>query len=56
MPDITDYEAQQIDQANASKITPVVFIHGLCSCRPAGIAGGRLFEEAGYVPSRRAGR
>ena len=29
MSDITDYEAQQIEQANASMSTPVVFIHGL---------------------------
>jgi hypothetical protein len=29
MPDITDYEAQQIEEANASELTPVVFIHGL---------------------------
>ncbi len=29
MSDITDYEKQQIKHANASKLTPVVFIHGL---------------------------
>ena len=29
MSDITDYEAQQIEEANASGLTPVVFIHGL---------------------------
>ena len=29
MPDITEYEAQQIKEANAADRTPVVFIHGL---------------------------
>jgi pimeloyl-ACP methyl ester carboxylesterase len=49
MPVITDYEAQQIDQANASKITPVVFIHGLWLLPSSWDRWRAVFEEAGYV-------
>ena len=29
MATITEHEGQQVDQANATGLTPVVFIHGL---------------------------
>jgi non-heme chloroperoxidase len=49
MSDITEYEARQIKQANASKLTPVVFIHGLWLL-PSSWDGWRtVFEEAGYA-------
>ncbi|MDX6335112.1 MAG: hypothetical protein QOG05_2452 [Streptosporangiaceae bacterium] len=49
MPDTTDYEAQQIEQANAAKITPVVFIHGLWLLPSSWDRWRAVFEEAGYV-------
>jgi non-heme chloroperoxidase len=49
MPDTTDYEAQQIEQANAAKITPVVFIHGLWLLPTSWDRWRAVFEEAGYV-------
>jgi hypothetical protein len=29
---INEYEAKQIEKANAKGLTPVVFIHGLAEC------------------------
>jgi pimeloyl-ACP methyl ester carboxylesterase len=49
MSDITDYEAQQINQANAAKVTPVVFIHGLWLLPSSWDRWRTVFEEAGYV-------
>src|SRR5260370_5514720 len=49
MPDITKYEAQQIKEANASKLTPVVFIHGLWLLPSSWDRWRAVFEEAGYV-------
>jgi len=49
MPDITEYEAQQIKEANASKLTPVVFIHGLWLLPSSWDRWRTVFEEAGYV-------
>jgi pimeloyl-ACP methyl ester carboxylesterase len=49
MADITDHEAAQIDQSNASGRTPVVFVHGLWLL-PGSWDGWRtVFDEAGYV-------
>ncbi len=46
---ITDYEAQQIKQTNASKLTPVVFIHGLWLLPSSWDRWRPVFEEAGYA-------
>ena len=47
---ITQRETQQIDQANASGRTPVVFIHGLWLLPSSWDRWAGLFEEAGYAP------
>src|ERR1700733_5764767 len=49
MPDITDYEAAQVGQANASGLTPVVFIHGLWLLPSSWDRWRTFFEEAGYA-------
>ena len=49
MADITDYEAQQIKEANASGLTPVVFIHGLWLLPSSWDRWRTVFEEAGYA-------
>jgi non-heme chloroperoxidase len=48
-PKITDHEATQIERANASKSTPVVFVHGLWLLPSSWDRWVSLFEEAGYV-------
>jgi non-heme chloroperoxidase len=50
MASITQREAQQVEQANASGRTPVVFIHGLWLLPSSWDRWGALFEEAGYAP------
>jgi non-heme chloroperoxidase len=47
--EITDYEAQQIGQTNASKLTPVVFVHGLWLLPSSWDRWRAVFEEAGYA-------
>jgi len=47
---ITDRETQQIDAANASGSTPVVFIHGLWLLPSSWDRWAQLFAEAGYAP------
>src|SRR4051794_24092410 len=42
--------AEQIEQANASGRTPVVFVHGLWLLRTSWERWEALFEEAGYAP------
>src|SRR6195256_5970787 len=49
MSDITDYEAQQIEEANASGLAPVVFIHGLWLLPSSWDRWRPVFEEAGYT-------
>src|SRR5258708_35651040 len=49
MSDITDYEAQQIEEANASELPPVVFIHGLWLLPSSWDRWRPVFEEAGYA-------
>ena len=49
MASITQRETQQIEQANASAKTPVVFIHGLWLLPSSWDNWARLFEEAGYA-------
>jgi len=49
MSDIADYEAQQIEEANASGLTPVVFIHGLWLLPSSWDRWRAVFEESGYA-------
>jgi pimeloyl-ACP methyl ester carboxylesterase len=50
MATITDRENAQVEQANASGRTPVVFIHGLWLLPSSWDNWAGLFEEAGYAP------
>ena len=47
---ITERETQQIDAANASGSTPVVFIHGLWLLPSSWDRWAQLFAQAGYTP------
>jgi non-heme chloroperoxidase len=49
MAPITSREQQQIDQANASDRTPVVFVHGLWLLAGSWDNWAGAFEEAGYA-------
>ena len=49
MSEITDYEAQQIEETNASALTPVVFVHGLWLLPSSWDRWRAVFEEAGYA-------
>jgi non-heme chloroperoxidase len=49
MAGISKYEASQIDQANATGLTPVVFIHGLWLLPSSWDRWAGVFEEAGYA-------
>ena len=46
---ITDHELEQVERANASTATPVVFVHGLWLLPSSWEPWAALFEEAGYV-------
>ena len=46
---ITQHETQQIDDANASGRTPVVFVHGLWLLPSSWDRWRTVFEEAGYA-------
>src|SRR5712664_1520529 len=46
---VTEREAAQIDRANATTATPVVFVHGLWLLPSSWDRWAALFEEAGYV-------
>ena len=46
---ITDHEAAEVERANASNATPVVFVHGLWLLPSSWDRWVRLFEETGYV-------
>jgi pimeloyl-ACP methyl ester carboxylesterase len=50
MASMTERETQQVEQANASGNTPVVFIHGLWLLPSSWDNWAGLFEEAGYAP------
>ena len=50
MATITDHEAEQIEQANATGRVPVVFVHGLWLLPSSWDRWAVLFEEAGYAP------
>ncbi len=47
---ITAHETAQVEQANASGRTPVVFIHGLWVLASSWDNWATLFDEAGYAP------
>jgi non-heme chloroperoxidase len=49
MADITAYETEQIEKANASGLSPVVFIHGLWLLPSSWDRWRGVFEEAGYT-------
>jgi pimeloyl-ACP methyl ester carboxylesterase len=46
---ITEHELEQIERANASTATPVVFVHGLWLLPGSWQNWADFFEEAGYV-------
>jgi non-heme chloroperoxidase len=47
---ISKYEGEQIEKANATGKTPVVFIHGLWLLPSSWDRWAEVFEEAGYAP------
>jgi non-heme chloroperoxidase len=46
---VSKYEQQQIEEANATGLTPVVFIHGLWLLPSSWDRWTEVFEEAGYT-------
>jgi non-heme chloroperoxidase len=46
---ITEHEAQQVERANASRLQPVVFVHGLWLLPSSWDRWAAVFEEAGYT-------
>ena len=48
-PTITDHEDAEIERANASEHTPVVFVHGLWLLPSSWDRWAAVFEEAGYT-------
>jgi pimeloyl-ACP methyl ester carboxylesterase len=48
-PTISGLEVEQIERANATTATPVVFVHGLWLLPSSWDRWSELFEEAGYV-------
>ena len=49
MADITKYEKSQIDEANKSGLTPIVFVHGLWLLPSSWDRWRTVFEEAGFT-------
>lgn len=49
MATITEHETQQIEQANATGLTPVVFVHGLWLLPSSWDRWTAVFEDAGYA-------
>src|SRR4029077_5843679 len=47
---ITDHELEQIERANATKATPVVFVHGLWLLQSSWANWADFFTRAGYAP------
>jgi non-heme chloroperoxidase len=47
---ITEHELEQCERANATGLTPVVFIHGLWLLPSSWDRWAALSQEAGYVP------
>ena len=50
MSTIAEHEAEQVERANASGHTPVVFVHGLWLLPSSWDAWAELFIEEGYTP------
>jgi pimeloyl-ACP methyl ester carboxylesterase len=50
MATMTQFESEQVEQANATGRTPVVFIHGLWLLPSSWDRWATVFEEAGYTP------
>jgi pimeloyl-ACP methyl ester carboxylesterase len=50
MPNLLDYEAEQVDAANASDRKPVVFVHGLWLLPSSWDRWAELFEASGFAP------
>jgi non-heme chloroperoxidase len=46
---VTEHEAQQVDHANATRLQPVVFVHGLWLLPSSWDRWAALFEEAGFT-------
>ena len=46
---ISEHELEQVERANATTATPVVFVHGLWLLPSSWESWATLFEEAGYV-------
>src|SRR5580765_6594132 len=46
---LTEHEVAQVERANASSATPVVFVHGLWLLPSSWDRWGTFFEQAGYV-------
>jgi non-heme chloroperoxidase len=49
MATVTEHEAEYIDKANATGLTPVVFIHGLWLLPSSWQRWAEVFEEGGYA-------
>ena len=47
---ITDLELEQVERANATSATPVVFIHGLWLLPSSWANWADFFKQAGYAP------
>jgi pimeloyl-ACP methyl ester carboxylesterase len=50
---ITGHEAQQVERANATRLQPVVFVHGLWLLPSSWDRWASLFKEAGYTALNR---
>ena len=50
MATVTDHESESIEKANATSLTPVVFVHGLWLLPSSWQRWAEVFEEAGYAP------
>jgi pimeloyl-ACP methyl ester carboxylesterase len=47
---IAEHELEQVERANATSATPVVFVHGLWLLPSSWASWADLFEQAGYTP------
>ncbi len=53
---ITEHELEQVERANATTATPVVFVHGLWLLPSSWDRWAELFEESGYGVDARLAR
>src|SRR3954462_15762112 len=47
---ISEHELEQVDRANATGLTPVVYSHGLWLLPSSWDRWAAMFQEAGYAP------